>query len=169
MSISPYCTYKCHRTDSTQRNKHQRTAGFAPIPSPIWTPRLLFFIGIQFEMLQSLSCREFQTCAFTSIAFKDREELHSSGALLLPSEGLRGLLLQSYLRWVHPLVPVLEIPNLFQRLLENDDCQFPHPLLYQAVLYAGSSYMDPLELKAAGHPSRDTIGRVIRARARVSA
>ncbi|RAK89443.1 hypothetical protein BO79DRAFT_263885, partial [Aspergillus costaricaensis CBS 115574] len=158
----------CHRTNSTQRNKHQSTAGFAPISSPLnLDPTPAFPMGIGFEMLQSLSCREFQACAFTSIAFKDREELQSSGALLLPSEDLRGLLLQSYLRWVHPLVPVLEIPNVFQRLLENDDCQFPHPLLYQAVLYAGSSYVDPLELQAAGHPSRDTIGRVIRERARM--
>ncbi|GKZ27351.1 hypothetical protein AbraIFM66951_005093 [Aspergillus brasiliensis] len=118
-------------------------------------------------MLQSLSCREFQACAFTSIAFKDREELQSRGALLLPSEDLRDLLLQSYTRWVHPLVPVLEVSHLFPRLLDNDDRQFPHPLLYQAILYAGSSYVDPLDLQAAGHPSRDTIVRAIRERARM--
>ncbi|PYH35083.1 fungal specific transcription factor domain-containing protein [Aspergillus neoniger CBS 115656] len=157
-----------HHTRGPPRNKHQRTAGFAPISSPLnLDPTPAFPIGIGFEMLQSLSCREFQACAFTSIAFKDREELQSSGTLLLPSEDLRGLLLQSYLRWVHPLVPVLEIPNIFQRLLESDDRQFPQPLLYQAVLYAGSSYVDSLELQAAGHPSRDTIGRVIRERARM--
>ncbi|PYH90223.1 hypothetical protein BO71DRAFT_402400 [Aspergillus ellipticus CBS 707.79] len=71
-------------------------------------------------------------------------------------------------RWVHPLVPVVELDYLLQRLLAHDDRDFPHAFLYQAMLYAGSVFLDPLELEAVGYPPRQTIAQVFRERARVS-
>ncbi|KAL2808496.1 hypothetical protein BJX63DRAFT_439391 [Aspergillus granulosus] len=115
----------------------------------------------------ALSCRRFQARAFACIEFDLRSELFASGSLPLPSTALRDLILHSYLHWVHPLVPLLEFPYLLQRLLQDDDRNFPHIFLYQAILYAGSSFLDPLQLQEAGLPSRQYIGRVLRGRARL--
>lgn len=115
-----------------------------------------------------LSCRHFQARALVCIDFEYRPELFSRGALSLPSTHLRDMLLYSYLHWVHPLVPLLELPYILHRLLHDDDRDFPHTFLYQAILYAGSSFLDHVQLHEAGLPNRQHIGAVLRERARVS-
>ena len=64
------------------------------------------------------------------------EILHQRGAFLLPPRSLCDDLIDSYFRWVHPIVPVI---NKTQFMRQYKDPKNPPPLLLlQAMLLAGS-------------------------------
>ncbi|KFA73635.1 hypothetical protein S40288_02610 [Stachybotrys chartarum IBT 40288] len=64
------------------------------------------------------------------------EILHQRGAFLLPPRSLCDELIESYFKWVHPIVPVIDRTRFMRQY--RDPKNPPSLLLLQAVLLAGS-------------------------------
>jgi hypothetical protein len=73
------------------------------------------------------------------------------GALNMPSVSLRNEILRAYITWIHPLLPLLDLPKFLQDLLLQNDCAFDHPALYQTVMFAGSAFLDIKDVRLGGY------------------
>ncbi|KIW88086.1 uncharacterized protein Z519_11196 [Cladophialophora bantiana CBS 173.52] len=71
----------------------------------------------------------------------DLNYLHQKGACSLPDEELRDALIESYIDYIHPCYPFLDLDLLDKALCGNSDQQFILPVL-RAVMFAGASWVD---------------------------
>ncbi|KAJ5273847.1 hypothetical protein N7478_008972 [Penicillium angulare] len=88
------------------------------------------------------------------IAPEDLEFLRFRGALTIPESGLRNELLRSYIKWVHSFMPVLNLQELLRRVAENDPDGNISVLLFQAVMFVGTAFVDLQHLQDAGYSTR---------------
>ncbi|KAJ5632132.1 hypothetical protein N7490_008471 [Penicillium lividum] len=88
------------------------------------------------------------------IAREDLEFLRFRGALSIPESGLRNELLRSYIQWVHSFMPVLNLQELLRCVAENDPDGNISVLLFQAVMFVGTAFVDIKHLQAAGYSTR---------------
>ncbi|EXJ70664.1 uncharacterized protein A1O5_05654 [Cladophialophora psammophila CBS 110553] len=79
--------------------------------------------------------------------------LHQKGACSLPDAELRDALIESYIDYIHPCYPFLDLDLLDKALCGNSDQQFSLPVL-QAVMFAGSSWVDIKLLRRRGFLTR---------------
>jgi hypothetical protein len=84
----------------------------------------------------------------------DVEYLRRSGALDHPSDTLRNELLKSYLLWIHPHMPILGLHEFLSAVAGNNDSHRIGLLLFHAVLFAASAFVDVCHIRAEGYPSR---------------
>jgi hypothetical protein len=84
----------------------------------------------------------------------DVEYLRRSGALDLPSDTLRNELLKSYLLWIHPHMPILGLHEFLSAVAGNNESHRIGLLLFHAVLFAASAFVDVCHIRAEGYPSR---------------
>ncbi|KAF7180028.1 hypothetical protein CNMCM7691_009081 [Aspergillus felis] len=84
----------------------------------------------------------------------DVEYLRRSGALDLPSDMLRNELLKSYLLWVHPHMPMLGLHEFLSAVAGDNESHRISLLLFHAVLFAASAFIDISHIRADGSPSR---------------
>lgn len=75
-------------------------------------------------------------------------------ALDLPSDSLRNQLLQSYIEFVHGLLPILELHNFLNTIERGGKKGQISLLLFQAVMFAGTAFVDMQHLSAAGFKER---------------
>lgn len=99
----------------------------------------------------------------------DATFLQNKGAFDLPNAELRNALLQAYLEFVDPTMPILEM-NEFLTTVECQDGAFGKVslLVLQAVMFAGSTFVDLAHLRRAGYQSRQQARKSFYQRARVS-
>lgn len=103
------------------------------------------------------------------IATDDLEYLRAKGALTLPAVEFRDALIWSFFEHVHPLMPVLDLDQFLQPILDGDDESGQVSLLlYQAVLFAGTAHVKMEFLKEAGFKTRRHARKVLFQRVRVS-
>lgn len=88
------------------------------------------------------------------IAPEDLEFLRFRGALSIPESGLRNELLRCYIQWVHSFMPVLNLQELLRCVVENDPNGNISLLLFQAVMFVGTAFVDLKHLQAAGYSTR---------------
>lgn len=88
------------------------------------------------------------------IAPEDVAYLLSKGALTLPEPVLRNELLKSYVQWVYSSLPVLDLPSFLGSVARNDPEANISLLLFQAVMFAGTAFVDIGHLQAAGFKTR---------------
>lgn len=92
--------------------------------------------------------------------------LLAEGALTLPSLPLQQALVKSYIEYAYPRMPVLDLGRLCDTLDSKGEgnCQISL-LLYQAILWAGSSHVRACDLRGTGYANkrslRDTLYRRI--------
>lgn len=102
----------------------------------------------------------------------DSEEikfLQQKGALSIPDFDLCNALMNSYAEFVDPSLPVLEVDKFIDIVRQADGTSGKVSLLvFQAVMFAGSSFVDISHLRRAGFSSRHQARRAFFARARVS-
>ncbi|KAF7114732.1 hypothetical protein CNMCM5793_009683 [Aspergillus hiratsukae] len=84
----------------------------------------------------------------------DVEYLRRSGALDLPSDMLRNELLKSYLLWVHPHMPILGLHEFLSAIAGDNESHRIGLLLFHAVLFAASAFIDVCHIRAEGYASR---------------
>lgn len=93
--------------------------------------------------------------------------LHSQGAFDVLQEKLRNVIITSYVHFVHPQLPVVDIHELLQALATNGrDCKISI-LLLQAILLSGSSFVELEYLKEAGYESRMALRKELADRVRL--
>ncbi|KAF4277777.1 hypothetical protein KXW98_002468 [Aspergillus fumigatus] len=97
----------------------------------------------------------------------DIEYLRCSGALDLPSETLRNELLKSYLLWVHPHMPILGLHEFLSAVAGDNESHRISLLLFHAVLFAASAFVDECHIRAEGYPSRSVFRESISCKVKV--
>jgi hypothetical protein len=99
----------------------------------------------------------------------DIDYLFAKGALSLPEDSVRNALLRSYLEYVHPYMPLIEAHELLQIINdgtgENGRISL---LLFQAIMFAGTAFVDLEYLRAAGYTNRKAARKAFFQKARVS-
>ena len=85
---------------------------------------------------------------------EDIDYLTIKGALTIPDPILRNELLKSFVNYVHPYLPILDLEEFLQVICANDGVHHLSLLLFQAVMFAGTAFVDLKYLQAAGFPNR---------------
>jgi hypothetical protein len=102
------------------------------------------------------------------VAAEDVEYLRSKGALAIPETPLRNELLRAYVKWVYSSLPVLDLHSFLEAVATNDADANISLLLFQAVMFAGTAFVDVRHLKAAGFKTRREARKAFFNNARVS-
>ncbi|OOF96249.1 hypothetical protein ASPCADRAFT_505985 [Aspergillus carbonarius ITEM 5010] len=98
---------------------------------------------------------------------EDIDYLSMKGALTVPDAGLRNELLKSYIHYVHTYMPLLDLEEFLQTIVQNDGIRRLSLLLFQAVMFAGTAFIDLKHLHAAGYPTRKAARKAFFQRARL--
>jgi hypothetical protein len=94
-----------------------------------------------------------------SISSETWQFLRFKNALDIPTITLRRALLDAYIAFVHPSMPVLDLPRVLDSILmSQDECRLS-PLLLQAMMFAASAFVDTQALQAAGYRFRSDLRR----------
>lgn len=97
----------------------------------------------------------------------DVEYLQRKGALTVPDTRLRNELLRSYAQYVHPYMPLLDLKDFLTPIEKNDGSNLVSLLLFHAVMFAGTAYIDMRFLQAQGFETRKAARKVFFQRARL--
>lgn len=98
---------------------------------------------------------------------EDLNYLQAKGALTIPDRTLRDELLKAYIHYVHPYMPLLDLEEFLQILARNDGTHYVSLLLFQAVMFAGTAFVDMEALRNAGYNNRKSARKIFFQRARV--
>ncbi|KAF2657530.1 hypothetical protein K491DRAFT_690990 [Lophiostoma macrostomum CBS 122681] len=81
--------------------------------------------------------------------------LEKKGALTLPKSTLRSEMLRAYVDFVHPYMPLLDLHD-FLAVIDRPDGSLGKVslILFQAVMFAGSAFVDMQQLRTAGYITR---------------
>lgn len=81
--------------------------------------------------------------------------LEKKGALTVPTGTLRSEMLRAYIEFVHPYMPLLELRDFLMTIDQVDgNLGKVSLILFQAVMFAGSAFVDMHHLRAAGYTTR---------------
>lgn len=95
--------------------------------------------------------------------------LQRKGALSIPPPALQNALLQAYVEYVHPYMPLLELFEFLDVINAGDGRTGQISLLlYHAVLFAGSAFVKKKVLAEHGYSNRKAARKIFFQRARVS-
>jgi Fungal Zn(2)-Cys(6) binuclear cluster domain len=98
----------------------------------------------------------------------DIEYLQKKGCLDIPTDNIRNALLSSYIQYVHPYMPILDLEHFLCPVEASDGSMGKISLLLlQAVLFAGAAFVDGQYLFAAGFSDRKTARKTFCSRAKV--
>lgn len=91
----------------------------------------------------------------SKIAAEDVKYLQIKGALSVPTLPLQNALLQAYVEYVHPYMPLMDL-NSFLGIINTRDGQNGQTslFLYQAVMFAASAFVDMKYLREGGYTTR---------------
>ncbi|KAH7130774.1 cutinase transcription factor 1 alpha [Dendryphion nanum] len=95
--------------------------------------------------------------------------LEKKGALTLPQGTLRSEMLRAYVEFVHPYMPLLDLYD-FLTIIDRPDGSLGRVslILFQAVMFAGSAFVDMRHLRAAGYVTRKEARKDFFTKTRVS-
>ncbi|KAM0492150.1 hypothetical protein ACHAP8_010147 [Fusarium lateritium] len=154
-----------YRRDSSSLNKvhpiessAHRSSWSSIIPDPA------FFDSLRnTQLFGSLDEKEIPKPQFPSflrplpnkIAPEDVDYLKIKGALSVPTLPLQNALLQAYVEYVHPYMPLMDL-NSFLGVISSRDGQNGQTslFLYQAVMFAASAFVDMRYLREGGYTTR---------------
>lgn len=95
--------------------------------------------------------------------------LHLKGALTLPSVPLQNALLQVYVEYVHPYMPLMDLQDFLSIVSRRDGLNGQTSLfLYQAVMFSATAFIDVEFLREAGYSSRKAARKAFFQKTRVS-
>ncbi|KAF2832963.1 hypothetical protein CC86DRAFT_310511 [Ophiobolus disseminans] len=81
--------------------------------------------------------------------------LEKKGALTIPKGALRSEMLRTYVEFVHPYMPLLDLHDFLTVIDKEDGSNGKVSLiLFQAVMFAGSAFIDMHHLRTAGYATR---------------
>lgn len=83
---------------------------------------------------------------------EDIEYLDRKGAFTVPEINLRNELLRSYIQYIHPFMPIVDLKTLLTPI--EEDAGAISLLLFQAIMFAGTTFIDLRFLQYQGFESR---------------
>ena len=100
----------------------------------------------------------------------DIDYLFAKGALSLPDIPIRNALIRSYIEYVHPYMPLIEVHDVLQIINDGDGSSGRISLLlFQAIMFAGTAFVDMEYLRSAGYSNRKAARKAFFQKARVCA
>jgi hypothetical protein len=103
-----------------------------------------------------------------TIMAEDLGYLHKKGSLFIPVSRVRNAILRSYVEFVHPYMPILDLEGFLGAIADaGGSGRRISLLLIQAVLFAGSAFVDMHHLFAAGFSDRKAARRAFFHRTKV--
>lgn len=104
-----------------------------------------------------------------SLTLEDFNYLSSKGALSLPSAMFQSTLLHAYIEFVHPYLPILDLHEFLSIINQPEGSHGQISLLlYQAVMFSATAFVDLRHLRNEGFTSRTLARQAFFVRARVS-
>lgn len=103
----------------------------------------------------------------SSLQREEIQYLAGKDALTVPDVVLRDELLKAYVHYVHTNMPVLDLEEFLLAIFKNDGIHCIDLLLFHAVMFAGTSFIDLKYLQAAGYSNRRAAREVFFQRARL--
>lgn len=102
------------------------------------------------------------------MTMEDIGHLWKKGALSVPESAFRNELLRSYIEFVHPYMPLVELHELL-RIVDKGTGENGRVslLLFQAVMFTGVAFVDMSYLTAAGYATRKSARKAFYLKARV--
>ena len=98
----------------------------------------------------------------------DIDYLFAKGALSLPETLVRNALLRSYIEYVHPYMPLIDAHEVLKIIDEGTGQSGQLSLLlFQAIMFAGTAFVDMEMLKKAGFSNRKSARKAFFQKARV--
>ncbi len=96
--------------------------------------------------------------------------LWKNDALSIPGTSFRNGLLRAYVEFVHPYMPLIELHD-FLEIVDNDSGNRGKVslILFQAVMFTGTAFVDESYWEEAGYLSRKAARKAFYLKARVSA
>lgn len=101
-----------------------------------------------------------------TLADDDLEYLERKGAFTLPEPEIRDEILRSYVSTVHPFMPILDLGVFLRAVTSNTNSEQINLLLFQAVMFAGLSALDPQVVQRMGFKSTKQARQVFFSRVR---
>ncbi|RVX74787.1 hypothetical protein B0A52_01064 [Exophiala mesophila] len=99
---------------------------------------------------------------------EDIEYLQRKGALSIPEPDLRAALLRSFIEYVHPTLPILQLQDLLDILQDNSPTNERISLpLFQAIMFAGAPWVDIKLFRRLGYLTRKAARRALYLKARL--
>ncbi|KIW91653.1 uncharacterized protein Z519_07621 [Cladophialophora bantiana CBS 173.52] len=150
----PHMLYQTqgHRLSQEERFRRMSTIGSNQISPPILSPAMSYFLQHSGRLnivlppyLQPISPR---------IMTEDLEYLQKKGAFLIPETGFRNELLRCYVQYVHPFLPIIDLRDFLTTVEKNQPTNTVSLLLFQAIMFAATAYIDMRYLIAQGYMTR---------------
>lgn len=110
--------------------------------------------------------RTFQS-RFHNVSQESEKYLQLKGALKIVPIDLRNELIGAYIKYVHPLLPIIDLQWFLVNVMVEDESRFASPLLHQAVMLAGSAFIEQESAIRAGFSSRKALRSALFGRAKV--
>ncbi|OKL60618.1 hypothetical protein UA08_04415 [Talaromyces atroroseus] len=142
------------------RKSQARNVGACLLPSHMLdTVRQLIDPDFRPEQLGHVASGDDESPRFlkplpSRMAPEDVDYLRAKGALTVPDTPLRNELLRAYVKWVYSSLPVLDLHSFLEAVATNDADASISLLLFQAVMFAGTAFVDINHLRAAGFKTR---------------
>ena len=102
------------------------------------------------------------------LTLEDMDYLSHKGVFELPDARYRNEILHSYIQFVHPLLPLLDLEDFLGAMVETNPTAKLSLLLFYAVMCSGAAHVHIGYLQALGYESRKSARRAFFERARVS-
>ena len=103
-----------------------------------------------------------------SMGLEEIAYLEKKGALRIPHRALRDELLRCYVEFVHPFMPLLDLREFLAAIdAEDGGLGEVSLIVFQAVMFTGSTFVDVGLLQEAGYLTRKEARRELFTRARV--
>lgn len=105
----------------------------------------------------------------SKIAAEDFQYLALKGALALPSIALQNALLQCYVEYVYPYMPLIDLHPFLSIVDRRDGVNGQTSLLlYQSIMFSAMAFVDIKHLRAAGFSSRKVARKAFVQKTKVS-
>ncbi|KAK5444213.1 hypothetical protein LTS15_010566 [Exophiala xenobiotica] len=102
-----------------------------------------------------------------TLAEDDLEFLERKGAFTMPESEIRDEILRSYVSTVHPFMPILDLSAFLTAVTNNTKGNRISLLLFQAVMFAGLSALDPQLIQRMGFKTTKDARQVFFSRVRL--
>lgn len=152
---TPHMLYQTQGHRLTPEERTRRLSILSARGIPVQNPAVLtspFFPP--FKLQNEVVLPKYTPPIPNRILAEDLDYMQRKGAFLIPEAALRNELLRCYVQYVYPYLPLLELEDFLSAIQKNDGKSTVSLLLFQAVMFAATAYIDMRYLTAQGYDSR---------------
>ncbi|EXJ90299.1 hypothetical protein A1O1_03398 [Capronia coronata CBS 617.96] len=155
---SPHMLYQTqgHRITAEERSRRMSAMSSRALPTHLQLPARLSY-SPQPSRRPEIALPQYIQPIPPRIMTEDLEYLQKKGAFSIPDAGFRNELLRCYVQYVHPYLPIIDLKDFLAAIEKNEPANAISLLLFQAVMFAGTAYVDMRYLVAQGYETRKEV------------